>query len=180
MRKAVLGLVGATALAVASAANATITLNTCSMSCTGPSSLDGGITTTIGYSEAGLSSPTFTEWLNFTNTLSGVYSVTLDTSSASVNFTSAYLWDGTNSYALSLLYSFGSLEAWGLADTTLAAGNYTLYINGNNSRTGSLGGTVTIQAVPEPATWAMMILGFGAVGFVLRRKRKPQLIGQLA
>jgi len=28
-------------------------------------------------------------------------------------------------------------------------------------------------AVPEPATWAMMILGFGAAGSVLRRRRTP-------
>ncbi|MBT2186320.1 PEPxxWA-CTERM sorting domain-containing protein [Sphingobium sp. H33] len=27
-------------------------------------------------------------------------------------------------------------------------------------------------AVPEPATWAMMIAGFGAVGAVTRRKRR--------
>jgi len=27
------------------------------------------------------------------------------------------------------------------------------------------------NAVPEPATWAMMILGFGAVGSVIRRRR---------
>jgi len=26
------------------------------------------------------------------------------------------------------------------------------------------------NAVPEPATWAMMILGFGAVGYAMRRK----------
>jgi hypothetical protein len=26
-------------------------------------------------------------------------------------------------------------------------------------------------AVPEPATWAMMLLGFGAVGFAMRRRR---------
>ena len=30
---------------------------------------------------------------------------------------------------------------------------------------------VTPQAVPEPAAWALMILGFGAAGAVLRRRR---------
>lgn len=28
-------------------------------------------------------------------------------------------------------------------------------------------------AVPEPATWAMMLLGLGAVGCALRRSRTP-------
>lgn len=31
--------------------------------------------------------------------------------------------------------------------------------------------SVDIGAVPEPATWALMILGFGAVGAAMRRKR---------
>jgi hypothetical protein len=35
--------------------------------------------------------------------------------------------------------------------------------------------------LPEPATWAMMILGFGAAGFALRRyRRETTLISQLA
>ena len=29
-------------------------------------------------------------------------------------------------------------------------------------------------AVPEPSTWAMMLIGFGAAGLVLRRGRKPR------
>ena len=37
---------------------------------------------------------------------------------------------------------------------------------------------VTLEAfpapVPEPATWAMLILGFGAIGTALRRTRQPQ------
>jgi len=34
--------------------------------------------------------------------------------------------------------------------------------------------TVT-PAVPEPATWAMMLLGFGSVGFAMRRRRYIEL-----
>ena len=32
--------------------------------------------------------------------------------------------------------------------------------------------SINVTAVPEPATWALMILGFGMVGFGLRRARK--------
>jgi hypothetical protein len=32
--------------------------------------------------------------------------------------------------------------------------------------------TVPTTAVPEPATWAMMLLGFGAIGFAARRRRR--------
>jgi hypothetical protein len=36
-------------------------------------------------------------------------------------------------------------------------------------------------AVPEPATWAMMLLGFGAAGFAIRRRRaRPAAIRQIA
>src|SRR4051794_23577839 len=35
-------------------------------------------------------------------------------------------------------------------------------------------------AVPEPATWAMMLLGFGAVGWQLRRRRSTLALAQAA
>jgi len=37
----------------------------------------------------------------------------------------------------------------------------------------------TSSGVPEPTTWAMMLVGFGAVGFSLRR-RKPAAVAQIA
>lgn len=177
MRKFVMGLAGATALAMASAANATITVDGSSMVYTGPASNDGGVTTTIGYTEANLAKPTFTEWLTLTNTLDGLYSISLSTSSAPVNFTSAILSDGVTNYALSLVGTQGPNEFWGLDTTFLTAGTYTLTINGTNSNTGSLGGSITITeaSVPEPATWAMMLIGFGAIGWQLRRRRTPVL-----
>ena len=50
--------------------------------------------------------------------------------------------------------------------TTVGSSNAQLY-------------TVGGGAVPEPATWALMLLGFTGVGFALRRQRKPAL-AQLA
>lgn len=37
-----------------------------------------------------------------------------------------------------------------------------------------------VAAVPEPATWAMMILGMGAVGFAMRRRQKVNTHVQFA
>lgn len=37
-----------------------------------------------------------------------------------------------------------------------------------------------VAAVPEPATWAMLIAGFGAIGTVLRRRRKNEFCARLA
>ena len=31
------------------------------------------------------------------------------------------------------------------------------------------------SAIPEPSSWAMMMLGFGAAGYALRRRRKSVL-----
>jgi hypothetical protein len=36
------------------------------------------------------------------------------------------------------------------------------------------------ESVPEPATWTMMLLGFSATGFALRRSRKAKALTQLA
>ena len=31
---------------------------------------------------------------------------------------------------------------------------------------------VPVRGVPEPSTWAMMLIGFGSIGVALRRRRK--------
>ena len=35
--------------------------------------------------------------------------------------------------------------------------------------------TATVTSVPEPGTWAMMLLGFGAIGFAMRRRKVAAL-----
>jgi hypothetical protein len=48
-------------------------------------------------------------------------------------------------------------------------------VNGSGSAVGT-----PVGAVPEPSTWAMMLLGFGAIGASMRGKRKPIALPQLA
>ena len=57
----------------------------------------------------------------------------------------------------------------------------TFIINGVSRGQGHYAGTAefTPTAVPEVATWAMMLLGFGGIGFQMRRKRSS-LIQQIA
>ena len=61
--------------------------------------------------------------------------------------------------------------------------SYTFQASGPTTRTSFLNNTpqgdnylglddVSIAAVPEPSTWAMMILGFAGVGFMTYRRRK--------
>ena len=50
-------------------------------------------------------------------------------------------------------------------------GVFTFSTQGGNVTTFS----ATTTAVPEPATWALMLLGFGGIGMAMRRRRQPVL-----
>jgi hypothetical protein len=53
----------------------------------------------------------------------------------------------------------------------LGPGDYTAEITGTvNVRKLGVGGTVTTTGVPEPATWAMMVLGFMGLGYAAFRR----------
>ena len=45
----------------------------------------------------------------------------------------------------------------------------------DNTEIADFGPTITAQAVPEPATWALLILGFGAIGLGMRQTRRAAL-----
>lgn len=48
-------------------------------------------------------------------------------------------------------------------------------ITGAGNVTSAVGQQTTIRALPEPATWAMMLIGFAAIGAAARGSRKPAL-----
>jgi hypothetical protein len=69
----------------------------------------------------------------------------------------------------------GTDEYYSIRNLSVAAGQYALRLGGSggSNLNASYSGTLNFSpaAVPEPATWAMMILGMGAVGFAMRRRR---------
>jgi hypothetical protein len=68
---------------------------------------------------------------------------------------------GYNLFASNPVFTGGALTGWSRNPSPYQTGPYSLLITGAGN-----GG------VPEPSTWAMMLVGFGGLGAVLRRKRR--------
>jgi hypothetical protein len=84
--------------------------------------------------------------------------------------TGAFFSDNGISYSAGSTYYniyAGALECRSAALTSCTAG-------ANNAVTG-LTVSLASAAVPEPATWAMMMLGFGAMGAALRSRRQARV-----
>ena len=60
-------------------------------------------------------------------------------------------------------------------NAVLAAGTYFLDISGSGGGTSGYGGTLSVAAIPEPATWAMLVLGFAGVGFMAYRRKNKSM-----
>lgn len=83
---------------------------------------------------------------------------------------------------LALRYSLGSDFYYGFARLN---GNGTLdFAFESRANTGLNAGAAIVgplaAAVPEPGTWAMMLVGFGAIGFATRRRAKVTVRGVAA
>jgi PEP-CTERM motif-containing protein len=75
-------------------------------------------------------------------------------------------FDNNSNNPLNLNYTGGSFQFW-VNDVNISSFSTVQILSGG------------IRSVPEPATWAMMLLGFGGIGFAMRRRQKPAL-AQLA
>lgn len=115
----------------------------------------------------------FTSTFTFTLPATGVTSASITSvatmMSNDLDFTSVLL----NGTALTL-GSTGQTEFRFIGNLPTAPGVQTLIVNGIARGTGSFGGSISFSptaAIPEPATWALMLLGFAAVGFSMRRNK---------
>jgi len=64
---------------------------------------------------------------------------------------------------------------WRRLPVNYEEGSYSLYLTGTSNQVTLPDGPggPTGPGVPEPASWALMILGFGGAGAMLRRRRAP-------
>ena len=201
MRKLVLGLVAATALAGASAANATLYAGS-TTGCFGAACTPNQTNTTMPGSGLTFRQGTFSQ--QDSNGFVGIGSNGTDTfglfdlTGASFNYTSAPTLftllitftqptgtAGANTFSSTIT---GSVSGDGIGGVfvnfdntahafTSNAGPFLVSLNDFSISAGSVGTPITgqINAVPEPATWGMMLLGFAGIGMALRRRRRPAL-----
>ena len=176
MRKLVIGVIGATTLALSSAANATITLDSCDSSldsCTANNTL-APAQSTLAWHDSSVTSPTFNATIDFTNDLAGDYWVSLTTSTPELLFTALTITPITGSG--SITYAGPPTSAITLLPGSLGIGSYHLSFSGNSPSGGAESGNLLFRmAVPEPSTWGMMLLGFAGIGFAMRRRPRPAL-----
>lgn len=100
-----------------------------------------------------------------------------------INFTNIILNNGTSNTG-TFSVTNGTVDTAALLGATLIAGaTNTLTIFASAANPGAvdanfgltLAFTPTASGVPEPATWAMMLVGFGAAGYSLRRRKRVVL-----
>lgn len=176
MRKLVVALAAASVLTLSTAANAAIIV-------TGSSDIDAPINVVNGPSQSTVDwgrnpepSGNFSGSVDIFNNLAGLYSIIVSTSTPGASI---------NSLSISgIMGTPGSFTALGPAATvslvvpSLGVGNYRVGFTGTAPVTGAVASgnlTFQVQPIPEPGTWAMMLVGFGAMGFSLRRRRQTVL-----
>jgi hypothetical protein len=151
----------------------------------GPSA-DGSLTWDFG-NGGGIAAGAFTDVFNFIIPLDGTSagSVQATFTSPQNDLTFSAVDFNGNPFTL---YNLPSLNAGYLAETIIPAGLRALTVHGISpgiaaSYSGHLsytpvrGGPVDEPpGVPEPTTWALMIIGFGGVGAMLRTRRSPRFV----
>lgn len=177
--------VGAAAMLVAGAASATEIFHPGDPEFNVTFHTDGSISASFGVH--GILGPTFDHIYEFTipSGNDGLGSGSVTTTATRLNISTTTFLDSVtvNGVLATESHTEGSdgswIQTWSTASFPITVGElnqiqiqgHTYITNGNAN--GSYGGqaTFTPTDVPEPATWAMLILGFGLVG-LSRRHRK--------
>lgn len=133
---------------------------------------------TFGMNNAG---NTFADRFSFTtNTLSSLAGLVSSISQSASNGLHISGFDLVNSGGLSLggdKVSSGMIDLWSLASPHLVPDTYYFLVSGSvlSNAAASYSGNISIAAVPEPETYAMLLAGMGVVGWLARRRKQGGL-----
>jgi hypothetical protein len=179
MLKWALVAAGTAALMISSAAGAAVTVTGATkVSTPAPLVFNGATQTFDDWGQNSEPGGAFDGSFTFTNTLSGLYSIVVDTSTIGATIDSISLTgiNGTSGHWQTPPGSSPSPGGLSLIVPFAANGDYSLAFTGTDPASGGVATgnfTFTPVAVPEATTWAMMLLGFGAMGVALRGRRRP-------
>ena len=144
---------------------------------------DGSISANFGRSGIGSGDPAENTPSDFTD----IYTFTIPSggiASGSITTNTSFVGDATDLDLVSIFFNgiqltgtgVGQKEAYFATNVPIFGGQLnTITINGFSRGNGSYGarGSFVPSAtgvIPEPGTWAMLILGFGVVGLSMRRR----------
>ena len=180
MRKLLYAVAGAAALSTASLANAAIMIgNTSGGNIVVGTPDNGTMPETVKFDTTTNTAGTVTPWFEFSNDLTGQYAFSITDSTGLFNGSTISLEQLTDTGFNVIAQSMGNGITLNMLTPVLQANTtyrFTYTLNAGAGGSAASGNASFMSApLPEPATWAMMLLGFGGIGLAMRRRRRPAL-----
>jgi hypothetical protein len=135
--------------------------------------LSGSYTASFTIDSASLAPPaSFDDSFFIVNAIAGTFGGVAGTADTLTFYTASFDGGLTIQLGNAFVDFFGGQLFTGTtASPTFGAGTYSLLLGGDTDFAATLRIVEVAASVPEPASWAMMLAGFGVVGYAMRRRR---------